>query len=137
MMDKAAPIPTLEEFVAAVDAACAFLISDYGFERLATPREHNPYSVRFRTGDREVDVYGETYGKTATCDLMRGADRMDLGLLLPPAERKAMRAGQLAQIEDIAEQLRRHATDFLKGDCTRFKRRSRRVEAHARLPGMT
>ena len=117
-MDK--PTPTLDEFRAAVDAAFAFLVRDYGYERLDEPREYNEYSVRFRKGELGVDVYGESYGQTAACELVRGNDRLGPGFLVPRAERRPMRSGQLAQIEDIANFLRRYASEFLRGDCSQF-----------------
>jgi hypothetical protein len=119
------PIPTLEEFLSCCDAECVFLIREYGFERLDSPREYNEYSVRFRKGELGVDVYGENWGQSASCDLMRGEERLFLGLLVPPSERQAPkpkreRPDQLAQVRNIAAILRRHASDFLRGDCSRF-----------------
>jgi hypothetical protein len=92
---------------------------------LASPLEHNSFSVRFRKGEFEVDVYGENYGQTASCDLVRGGERLYLGLLVPVAERqtqkrKGVRPGQLAQVHDIATQLKRYASDFLRGESSRF-----------------
>jgi len=124
-LDEPIQLPTLAEFLACCDVACEFLVREYGFERLASPLEHNRYSVRFRRGEFEVDVYGESYGQTASCDLVRGEERLYLGLLLPLAERQTkkrtrVRLGQLAQIQDIATQLVRYASDFLRGDSSRF-----------------
>jgi hypothetical protein len=119
------PIPTLEEFLACCDAACEFLVHEYGFVRMATPMEYNPYSVRYRKGELGVDVYGESWGETAACHLVRGEDRLSPGLLVPAAQRpaprrKEVRRGQLAEVEAIAELLQRHAADFLGGDCRHF-----------------
>src|SRR5215510_9229541 len=93
--------------------------------RLSSPLEFNPYSVRFRKGELGVDVYGESYGETASCDLVRGEDRLSPGLLVPaemrtPHKRKKSRPGQLAQIREIAALLKLHASDFLRGDTGRF-----------------
>ena len=72
----------------------------------------------------EVDIYGENWGATASCDLIRGEDRVYLGLLVPAADRparaKRARPGQLAQIQTIASLLKHHAADFLSGDLRRF-----------------
>jgi hypothetical protein len=117
--------PTLEEFLACCQAECEFLVREYGFERLAAPSEHNNYSVRFRKGEFEVHVYGENYGQTASCDLVRGDERLPLGLLVPVAERqtktrKRVRLGQLDQVRGNATRLKQHASDFLRGDSSRF-----------------
>lgn len=119
-MKKPHPTPTLEEFKAAVDMAFAFLVRDYGFERMAQPREYNEFSVCFRKGELGVDVYGESWGQTAGCELVRGKDRLSPGFLIPRDERKPMRGGQLAQIEDSAALLQRYGSEFLRGDCTQF-----------------
>ena len=119
-MDKPAPIPTLAEFLGACDAAFAFLILEHGFERAAEKMEHAPYGVRYRKGELGVDVYGESYGKTAACALLRGLDRLDLGLLLPPAERKRLPSGQLAQVAALGAQLQQYGSDFLRGDLARY-----------------
>ncbi len=118
-------VPTLAEFLACCQTECEFLIREYGFVLLASPLEHNRYSVCFRKGELGVDVYGETYGETASCDLVRGADRLALGLLVPVAqratrERKGAPLVQLAQVQGIATQLKLHASDFLRGDSSRF-----------------
>ena len=112
--------PTLDEFVAAIDAAFAFLVRDHGFERLSRPMEHNRYSVRFKKGELEVDVYGESYGGSADCQLVRGTDRLYLALLLPASAQTPRPEGQLAQVAAIAAELQQYATDFLSGDATRF-----------------
>jgi len=112
--------PTLEEFIAACDSALSFLVRDYGFVRLARPMEYNRYSVRFKKGELEVDIYGESYGGSAECQLVRGSDRVYLSLLLPPSARQPRPQGQLAQIAAIASELRQHASDFLGGDPARF-----------------
>ena len=117
--------PTLAEFVACCRAECEFLTSEYGFEPLAEPREYNPFSVRFRRGELGVDVYGENWGASASCELVRGEDRLYFAFLVPSAERRAPRSGksnpgQLEQVRNIAVILRRHATDFLRGDFARF-----------------
>jgi len=132
--EEPAPVPTLAEFLACCDAECAFLAREHGFERLAAPPEHNRYSVRFQSGDLEVDVYGESYGQTASCDLLRGGERLPLGLLEPAAERprrgrRGPGAGQLAQVHEIATRLKRHALDLLRGDFSRFD--VRLLEPHA------
>jgi len=119
------PVPTLEEFLACCETACEFLVREYGFLRLSSPREYNRYSVRYQKGDLGVDVYGESYGETASCDLVKGGARLDLGLLVPaaqrkPPRRKGTRPGQLAQIQEIAARLKLHASDFLSGDTSRF-----------------
>ena len=123
-MDKSTPSPTLEEFLACCDRECEFLVRDYGFERLSSPLEYNEYSVRFRKMEFEVDIYGENWGATASCDLIRGEDHVYLGLLVPAADRparaKRARPGQLAQIQTIASLLKDHAADFLSGDLRRF-----------------
>jgi hypothetical protein len=120
MTNEPEDFPTLDEFIVAVDAALAFLVRDYGFERLSKPMEHNRYSVRFKKGELEVDVYGESYGGSADCQLVRGADRLYLSLLLPPSAQTPRPEGQNAQIATIAVELRDHAADFLGGDATRF-----------------
>ena len=121
------PTPTLAEFLACCDAECEFLVREYGFERLDSPMEYNEYSVRFRKGELEVDVYGENWGQAASCDLVRGEERLYFGLLVPPSERqpqkrnpKRVRPDQLAQVRNVAAILQRHASDFLRGDCSRF-----------------
>lgn len=124
-MDASIRIPTLEEFIACCQAECEFLIREYGFVQLASPMEYNRYSVRFRKGEFGVDVYGESYGETASCDLVRGEDRLFLGLLVPAAQRQAPKrkraqTGQLAQVQNIAIRLKLHASDFLRGDSSRF-----------------
>lgn len=124
-MDVSIRVPTLAEFLACCQAEFEFLICDYGFVRLSSPLDHNIYSVCFRKEEFGVDVYGESYGETASCDLVRGGDRLFLGLLVPAAERKSRarkraRPGQLAQVQNIATQLKLHASDFLRGDSSRF-----------------
>jgi hypothetical protein len=117
--------PTLEEFLACCQAECGFLVREHGFVLLDTPMEYNQYSVCFRKDELGVDVYGENYGKAASCDLVRGEDRIDVGLLVPVAERgvrpSGARPGQLGQVQRIAMQLQRHAVDFLGGDLKRFE----------------
>lgn len=124
-MNASSRTPTLEEFIACCQAECEFLIREYGFVQLASPLEYNSYSVRFRKGEFGVDVYGESYGETASCDLVRGEDRVFLGLLVPAAQRvahkpKGAHTGQLAQVQAIAIRLKLHASDFLRGDSSRF-----------------
>ena len=124
-MPKPLEPPTLDEFLSHCRAKCAFLVSEYGFELSPTPKEYNEFSVRFVRGEFEVDVYGESYGQTADCDLLRGKDRVALGFMMPAEERKPRKLrkairGQLAQIDDIADRLQRHASDFLRGDTRRF-----------------
>lgn len=124
-MAESAPVPTLQEFIACCEAECEFLVRDYGFARLPTPTEYNPYSVCFRKEPLGVDVYGENWGATASCDLVRGGDRLYLGLLVPAQQRdtrkrKKARPGQLAQVQAIAQTLKLHADDFLRGDTARF-----------------
>jgi hypothetical protein len=123
---KTTSIPTLEEFLECCRAECDFLIHDYGFERLSLPLEYNAFSLRFRKGDLEVDIYGENWGATASCDLIRGRDNLYFALLIPAAERqvpksKPVSAGQLARVRNIAALLKQHASDFLSGDLTRFE----------------
>jgi hypothetical protein len=124
-VDASDPVPTLAEFLACCHAECEFLVREFGFTRLPSPLEHNLYSVCFRKGDLGVDVYGENWGATASCDLRRKEDRLSLGLLIPAAQRaaprrKRARRGQLDQIKDIAVQLKLHAADFLGGDARRL-----------------
>ncbi len=123
-MDKTTT-PTLREFLTCCQVECEFLVREYGFKQLASPLEYNSYSVRFRKGEFEVHVYGENYGLNASCDLVRGGERLYLGLLVPVAERerqkwKGVRPGQLAQVHDIATCLKLYASDFLSGDSSRF-----------------
>lgn len=124
-MKEPAPIPTLEEFLAACETECGFLAREFGFVRMAEPREYNEFSVRFRKGELGVDLYGENWGQAASCDLFRGQDRLPLSLIVPAAVRRAWAPkdaprGQLAQIRTIAAVLRQHASDFLGGDMSRF-----------------
>jgi hypothetical protein len=125
-VERSIPTPTLEEFLACCDVEFGFLVREHGFERLASPREYNDYSVRFRKGDLGVDVYGENYGATASCDLVRGNDELYLGLLVPTAERQAPKKlsrtepPQLARVRACADLLKRHASDFLRGEMARF-----------------
>jgi len=112
--------PTLDEFLAACDTAFAFLVRDYGFKRLPKPMEFNRYSVRYKKNELEVDVYGESYGNSAECQLVRGDDRLYLSLLLPPSARTPRPEGQLTQIAAIAMELQQHVSDFLSGDTKRF-----------------
>jgi len=126
-MSQSVDIPSLEEFLACCDVECEFLVREYGFERLAEPREFNEFSVRFRKGDLEVHVYGENWGEAASCDLVKGGEELFLGLLVPAAERQTPKRrrrgpgpGQLAQIRVIATRLKQHASDVLRGDFARF-----------------
>ena len=137
-MNASTPIPTLAEFLACCDAECEFLVREYGFVRLPSPREYNEYSVCFRKGALGVDVYGESWGQAASCELVRDADRLHFGMLMPVVQgemqkRKGARPGpvsppegrrpqprQLAQVHDIATRLKLHASDFLQGDFGRF-----------------
>ena len=117
--------PTLAEFLACCDAECEFLVRDYGFVRLPSPREYNEFSVRFRKGDLGVDVYGENWGENASCELVRGADRLHLGMLVTAVQgeipkRKRVQPSQLEQVHAIASRLKLHASDFLRGDLARF-----------------
>ena len=112
--------PTLDEFLAACDSAFAFLVRDYGFKRLPKPMEFNRYSVRYKKNELEVDVYGESYGNSAECQLVRGDDRLYLSLLLPPSAHTPRPEGQLTQIAAIAMELQQHVSDFLSGDTKRF-----------------
>lgn len=124
-MPKPIERPTLEEFLRHCHERCVFLVSEYCFELLPEPREYNEFSVRYRKGEFEVHVYGENYGENASCDLVRGTDRLPLGFMMPVEERKPPKLrrvirGQLAQIDDIADRLERHASEFLRGDIQRF-----------------
>ena len=118
------PTPTLEEFLACCQAACEFLVRDFGFQQLPSPMEYNPFSVQFRKGEIGVDVYGANWGQTASCDLVRGDARLGLGLLIPASQRAAHRPkgnpGQLDLIQHLATLLKLHAGDFLSGDTSRF-----------------
>ena len=125
-MAKPTEPPSLEEFLSHCQAKCQFLVSEYGFELLPTPREYNQFSVRFAKGEFEVDVYGENYGQNASCDLIRGTDHLALGFMMPVEERQPKKLrkvinGQLAQVDDIADRLKRHASEFLRGDTQRFE----------------
>src|SRR5262245_17454079 len=124
-MNKPIQPPTLEEFLACCNAECAFLVSDYGFARLHTPKEYNAFSVRFRREEFGVDLIGENWGQSASCELVRGGDELALGFLVPQAERQTKKGrgpspGQLAQIHNLAVALKRYASDFLSGDTRRF-----------------
>jgi hypothetical protein len=119
-MSKSNDIPSLADFIGACDASFAFLILEYGFTRAAETTEHSPYGVRYRKGELAVDVYGEGYGTLAACALLRGSDRIDLVWMLPAPERKPLPQGQLAQVTALAAQVRRYASDFLRGDTTRY-----------------
>jgi len=118
------PIPSLEEFLACCRAECEFLVHEYGFQLLDSPREYNAFSVRYRNGEIGVDVYGENWGQNASCELFRGKDELNLFLLWneepPPKKRKRAVLGQLEQVRNIADFLKRQASDFLTGDFTRF-----------------
>jgi len=119
------PTPTLDEFLACCQAACEFLVRDFGFQQLPSPREYNDYSMRFRKGEIGVDIYGENWGQNASCDLVRGDAQLGLGLLIPASQRAAPRRGrkhpgQLEQIQALATFLKLHAGDFLSGDTRRF-----------------
>jgi hypothetical protein len=118
--DKPTDIPTLADFIGACDAAFAFLILEHGFERAAEATDHAPYGVRYRKGELAVDIYGEGYGTLAACALLRGTDRLDLVWMLPPAERKPLPKGQLAQVAALASQLKRFGGEFLRGDTARY-----------------
>jgi hypothetical protein len=113
-------IPTLAEFRGACDAAFAFLIIDFGFERVAETTAHSPFGLRYRKAELGVDIYGEGYGTSAACSLLRGADKLDLVWMLPPAERMPLPKGQLAQVAALAAQVQQYARDFLSGDLVRF-----------------
>ena len=124
-MPKPIEPPTLEEFLRHCHEQCGFLVSEYGFELLPDPLEYNAFSMRFVKGELGVDLYGESYGENASCDLVRGTDRLALGFMMPVDERKPRKLrrvirGQLAQIDDIADRLERHASEFLRGDTQRF-----------------
>jgi hypothetical protein len=121
-----APTPSLEEFLACCDAECGFLVREFGFARLEAPREYNPYSVCFRKGPLGVDVFGESWGQSASCELVRGEDSLYLGLMVPVEHRPKRAhpgapAGQLDQVRTIAMRLKLHAADFLSGDLRRFE----------------
>ena len=124
-MTEPAKPPSLEEFLAWCRAECEFLVNEYGFELLDSPREYNDFSVRYRKGPFGVDVYGENWGETASCDLIIGKEELYLGLYLPSAERgphkkSRKRPSQLEQLTTIALLLKQHAPDFLRGDSSRF-----------------
>jgi hypothetical protein len=113
-------VPSLADFIGACDASFAFLILEYGFVRAAETMEHRPFGVRYRKGELAVDIYGESYGKTAACALLRGSDRIDLVWMLPTEERKPLPKGQLEQVAALAAQVEKHASDFLRGDTARY-----------------
>lgn len=120
------PIPTLEEFLECCRKECEFLVSEYSFELLSSPKEYNDFSVRYGKGDLEVDIFGENWGKTASCELLRGKDSLYLGFLVPAQERKTPKSkrvspGQLVQVQTIAALLKTHASDFLRGDLARYE----------------
>lgn len=122
---KPTPVPTLEEFLACCREACGFLVEEFGFTLQAATREYNEYSVCYRKGELGVDVFGENWGQSASCELLRGKDELYLGLMVPVAaravrSRKAAPLDQLAQVRFIAERLKLHAADFLRGEMTRF-----------------
>ena len=117
--------PTLEEFLACCRSACEFLVRDYGFELLNSPREYNEFSVQYRKGEIGVDLYGENWGENASCSLFRGKDELDLVFLMPSKEPRSkkrikVRPGQLEQVQILALGLQQRAPDFLRGDFTRF-----------------
>jgi hypothetical protein len=117
-------IPSLEEFIACCDAEYGYLVREFGFERLLDPMEYNPFSVCFRKGELGVDIYGENWGQNASCDLVRGKDRLYLWWIVPAPEREKYRSrhrrAQLEQVSLLAAVLRQHAPDFLAGDFSRF-----------------
>jgi|KBSSwiStaDraftv2_1062776.scaffolds.fasta_scaffold442552_2 hypothetical protein len=124
MRERVQP-PTLEEFIACCRAEFEFLVSEYGFEQLAEPREYNDFSVRFRKGELEVQILGENWGESASCELVRGKDELYLGFLVPRPDgharaRKKSSPGQLEQIRTIAVLVRSHASDFLRGEFGRY-----------------
>ena len=124
MKERAQP-PTLDEFLACCRAEFEFLVSEFGFEQLAEPREYNDFSMRFRKGEQEVYILGENWGESASCELVRGKDELYYAFLLPAAVRQARGGkrrvlGQLEQIRAIAGYVRNHASDFLRGDFVRF-----------------
>jgi hypothetical protein len=125
-LEKSIPTPTLEEFLECCRQECEFLVIEYSFELLSSPREYNDYTVRFRKGDLEVHTIGENYGKAASCELLRGDDSLYLGFLVPAQERQAPKSkrgspGQLTQVRTLAAVLKHHAADFLRGDLTRYE----------------
>jgi hypothetical protein len=124
-LKKPVQIPTLEEFLACCHTACEFLVSEYGFELIDSPLEYNAFSVRYQKGEFEVDIYGENWGANASCDLVKGNQRLYLGLLAladpePPPRRARAKRNQLEQIHQIADLLKLLASDFLGGDTKRF-----------------
>lgn len=127
-MGESIRIPTLEEFLACCRSEFEFLIGEHGFAPWTPPEDYNRFSACFRKGELGVDVYGENYGENAACDLVRGEDRLFLGMLIPAEARaargrKRRRPGQLDQVRNLAALLRLHASDFLRGDLSRFEPR--------------
>jgi hypothetical protein len=127
-VDESTEIPTLEEFLACCHAEFGFLIREHGFAPRTLSEEENRFTASFRKGELGVDVYGENYGENAACDLVRGKDRLFLGMMIPDEARvkrgrRKARPGQLAQVRFHAALLRLHASDFLRGDLSRFEPR--------------
>src|SRR4029453_16579436 len=87
-LEKSPPHPTLEKFLECCRKECEFLVSEFGFAILSLPMEYNEFSVRFRKGELEVDIFGENWGKSASCELVRGKDSLYLGFLVPAQERQ-------------------------------------------------
>src|SRR5262245_45648855 len=119
------PRPTLEEFLTCCRTACGFLVTEFGFTLLDSPREYNEFSVCYRKGDLGVEIYGENWGENASCDLLHGKEELDLVFLVPrqeprPRTRKHPRPGQLEQVQHLAGWLKDHASDFLGVDLTQL-----------------
>jgi hypothetical protein len=121
--------PSLEEFLARVEYAFRFLLSEYGFAKTtsSTALRPQPFQLRYENATTAVLVEGQSWGTAAIVSIGKKDARPEGNFELVPlwtlarlkgADHEAALhvPGQLAQIEANAVALRGLAEAALQGD---------------------
>ena len=119
--------PTLEEFKSACAAEFGFLVKEYGFKKVATPKGKytNPYEVHFEKGGWRIVVVGYSYGFSAGIDIRdKNGNSVDFFHLVPEgfwdANRQGHGRGQIGDVRYQALCLKSFGESFLHNDWSDF-----------------
>jgi len=131
------PIPSFDEFRAWVLAAYAPLMRSMGFVELPGRQGKGVtcFTVRLQNATTIIEVEGIHYGTAAWTKVFRASDKEETGAGLPiyrllqlrqgltaKQHRRRNRQGQLAEVEETAAAIIKHAGDVLLGDFSELER---------------